>query len=285
MHAVVKFRGAAGVSLVADAYGHPTSPAVLFMHGGGQTRYSWGRAAQRFAEKGFYAVTLDMRGHGESQWSAEGAYDIQHFVDDFYSVLAQLPKNARLPIVVGASLGGITGLLGVGNASEPCASHLVLVDVVPKMNEEGREKITGFMRDNLSGFESHEEAAEAIARYLPHRPRPKDSSGLKKNLRLGDDGRYYWHWDPKFMATDKDINIESTGRKMEQAARNISIPVLLVKGTLSEIVDEEGLKHLRDLIPEVEVVDVNEAAHMVAGDNNDDFGSVVLNFLSKNNRL
>lgn len=285
IHSIVKFRGSEGNTLVADAYGAPTNPAVLFMHGGGQTRFSWGQAAQRFAERGYYAVTLDLRGHGQSQWSLTGSYDTQHFVDDFYEVIAQLPDTPQLPIIVGASLGGVTALLGIGNASEACASHLVLVDVVPKMNEEGKARITGFMRDNVNGFESHEDAADAIAKYLPHRPRPKDSSGLKKNLRKGDDGRYYWHWDPQFMSEDKDINEESTRVRMEDAARKISIPVLLVKGTLSEIVDDEGLEHLRELIPQVDVVDVNEAAHMVAGDNNDDFGSVVLDFLNKNNRL
>lgn len=284
-HSVVKFRGAEGVSLVADAYGNPASPAVLFMHGGGQTRFSWGRAAQRFADQGYYALTLDLRGHGQSQWSPTGSYDIQHFVDDFNAVLDQLPDNEQLPIVVGASLGGVTALLGVGNAQSPCVSHLVLVDVVPKMNEEGKARITGFMRDNIEGFDSHEHAAEAIARYLPHRPRPKDTSGLKKNLRTGDDGRYYWHWDPEFMSQDKDINEESTKRRMEDASRKIAVPVLLVKGALSEIVDEEGLEHLRQLIPHVNVVDVSEAAHMVAGDNNDDFGAVVLQFLSKNSEV
>lgn len=273
------FAGASGVTLTADVHGDPAHPPVLFLHGGGQTRHAWGDAAERFAAEGYFTVTLDLRGHGDSGWAPDGNYEMEGFVGDLRAVIEQLP-GPWLPALVGASLGGVTSLLTVGRAEKPVARALVLVDIVPKINLEGGMKIRDFMRGNPDGFASIEEAADAVAAYMPHRPRPKDVSGLNKNLRLRD-GRYYWHWDPKFIFRDNDINPLQSREYMDQAARNIRIPTLLVKGSLSEIVDDAGVEEFRQVMPEAEVVDVQGAGHMVAGDKNNAFDNAVLEFLKR----
>ncbi|MDT7739667.1 MAG: hypothetical protein QOK09_3036, partial [Mycobacterium sp.] len=66
--------GVGGTRIVADRLGDPETPAVVFLHGGGQTRRSWGKAAAAVAERGWQAVTVDSRGHGESDWSEDGDY-------------------------------------------------------------------------------------------------------------------------------------------------------------------------------------------------------------------
>ena len=279
----VTYSGADGVTLTADAQGDPAHPAVVFMHGGGQTRHAWGDAAECFAGQGYYTVTLDLRGHGDSGWSPDGVYAINTFVQDLRAVLPQLPNadSKAQPVLVGASLGGVTGLVAVGQAEEAIASGLVLVDIVPKINREGANKIGDFMRANPEGFANVEEAADAVAAYLPHRPRPKDVSGLKKNLRLKEDGRYYWHWDPQFINRTQDINPLQNKQIMDNAARNIHIPTLLVKGGISELVDDAGVEEFRQVLPMGEVVEVAGAGHMVAGDKNNAFDGVVLEFLER----
>lgn len=281
----VSYNGVNGVQLVADVQGDPINPAVVFLHGGGQTRHAWGDAAERFAGEGFYTVTLDLRGHGHSDWSAQGEYDIEFFEADLREVLLQLPNagdpSAPLPVLVGASLGGITSLLAVGMAEQAVARGLVLVDIVPKVNPEGAARIAEFMRSSPNGFASVEDAADAVAAYLPHRPRPKDVSGLKKNLRLRDDGRYYWHWDPKFIFREDGVKQTAPKERLDQAAQNIQIPTLLVKGSKSEIVDDEGVEAFRKVLPKGEIVDVKGAGHMVAGDKNSAFDDAVLAFLKR----
>jgi pimeloyl-ACP methyl ester carboxylesterase len=276
------FRGADGVEIAADVHGDPANPPVVFLHGGGQTRHAWGDAAERFATEGYYTVTMDLRGHGDSGWAPNGVYDIADFVADLRAVLTQLP-NATPAALVGASLGGVTSLLAVGTAEQPIARALVLVDIVPKINPEGAMKIHGFMSANPDGFASIEEAADAVSAYMPHRPRPKDVSGLKKNLRLRD-GRYYWHWDPKFIFRNRDINPLQSRDALDAAARNVRVPTLLVKGSLSEIVDDEGVEEFRQVLPNAEVVDVKGAGHMVAGDKNNAFDNAVLDFLRRHDR-
>jgi non-heme chloroperoxidase len=275
------FAGSNGVALCADVHGDPSHPPVVFLHGGGQTRHAWGDAAERFADEGYYTLTLDLRGHGDSGWAADANYELSSFVEDLRAVLLQLP-GPILPALVGASLGGVTALLTVGRAPSPIARALVLVDIVPRMNPEGAKKIHAFMSGNAAGFASIDEAADAVSAYMPHRPRPKDVSGLKKNLRLRD-GRYYWHWDPKFIFQERDINPLQAQVEMTAAARNIAIPTLLVRGSLSEIVDDAGVEEFRQVLPNAEVVDVHGAGHMVAGDKNNVFDSAVLAFLKRHN--
>jgi pimeloyl-ACP methyl ester carboxylesterase len=271
----------AGVGLAADVYGEPGAPPVLLLHGGGQTRHAWGSAAMALAAAGRRAYSIDLRGHGNSDWSPDGAYGLGRFAADVETVASGL--YAR-PALVGASLGGLAALIAVGESEHPVATALVLVDVAPKVETEGREKIGAFMRSGMRGFESLEDAADTIAAYLPHRPRPKDLTGLRKNLRLRGDGRWYWHWDPRFIANMEGVDGQEGEVRHErlcEAARRVDIPTLLVKGGISDIVSDEGSRELHGLIPQLEVADVAGAGHMVAGDKNDAFNHAVIEFINR----
>lgn len=275
-----RFQGSGGVALAASVGGEENAPPVILMHGGGQTRHSWGAAARDLVEAGFRVISLDLRGHGESDWSPSGDYAMEAYANDLREVAATLSMP---PALVGASLGGITSLMAVGEMQMP-ARALVLVDVVPKMEREGAERIGEFMRANPHGFANLDEVADAVSRYISHRPRPSNVEGLRKNVRLKDDGRLYWHWDPK-ISQDLTRGIRS-GReafleRMTRAATGVRVPTLLVRGRRSDVVSDDGVADLRRLIPHVEFVDVAGAGHMVAGDDNDAFNSAVEGFLAR----
>jgi pimeloyl-ACP methyl ester carboxylesterase len=276
------FRLASGIGLAADAYGDPSATPVLFLHGGGQTRHAWGGTAAAVAAAGLHAISLDLRGHGESDHAPDGDYQVEAFVDDLRGVLAQLPER---PFLVGASLGGITSMMTEGLAPEPVSRGVVLVDVTPRLEIVGVQRILGFMAARPEGFASLEEAADVIAEYLPHRARPKDLRGLEKNLRLGPDGRYRWHWDPRLMETWNPARFDPVEgqRILEErlsVARRLRVPVLLVRGRMSDVVSEEGAREFLALVPHAEYVDL-ATGHMVAGDRNDAFTGAVLAFLRK----
>lgn len=274
--------GADGHGLVASVEGK--GRPVLLLHGGGQTRHAWRKTGHDLAKAGFMAVRLDQRGHGDSPWDDEARYQFFDYGRDARAVARALREETGLaPVAVGASLGGMAALLA--QDSEPgLFAGLVLVDVVPDMNQTGLTKVRDFMRAHLEdGFASVEEAADAIAIYLPHREKPKSLEGLRKNLRLKPDGRYHWHWDPKFQLGENGI--ESRRAEViaaaEAAARRLDVPCLLVRGGQSELVGEEEAKAFLGLVPHAEWVDVKEAAHMVAGDRNDAFGDALQAFLAK----
>lgn len=275
----VTFTGA-GLELVADATGPVEGPPVLLLHGGGQTRHAWKNTALRLAEQGFRAIAVDARGHGESDWDPCGRYELEAFAADLAAIVGAQPEP---PAVVGASLGGSTAMLAVG-ALGVVVSSVVLVDIAPQIEASGVERIFAFMSGHPDGFASLEEAADAVAAYLPHRKRPRDLDGLKKNLREAADGRLRWHWDPRFVAAMKARG--PTRHDLAEAARALDVPTLLIRGKLSDLLTEEGARHFLSLVPHAEYVDVSGAAHMVAGDENDRFSDAVVSFLrSSSSRL
>jgi pimeloyl-ACP methyl ester carboxylesterase len=264
-----------GMTLAADVAGPRGAPTVVLGHGGGQTRHSWDKCELELARAGYFAINYDLRGHGESDWSPDGSYGMEDRADDLAAVVAHGSAPFAL---VGASLGGVTGLVAATRGLEPAA--IVLVDIVPKMARGGVDRIRGFMAASPNGFANLEEAADAISSYYPDRPRPKDLSGLHKNLRLGSDQRYHWHWDPR-MLNDMRGDPQRLLDLMDQADWTDRVPTLLVRGMKSDIVDDDGVEDLRRRIPQLEVAKIGGAGHMVAGDKNDEFNAAVLQFLGR----
>jgi pimeloyl-ACP methyl ester carboxylesterase len=273
-----RYQGADGLNLAADIGGDPAAPAVMLLHGGGQTRHSWGGAMRDLLAAGYHVISLDARGHGDSDWSPDGRYGLEGMAADLRAVIATL---ASKPALVGASMGGMTALYTVGNSSDALASALVMVDVVPRIDRSGAAKIQAFMQANPDGFATLEDAADAVSAYNPHRPRPKNLTGLMKNLRRRDNGRLYWHWDPAFLRGPDELEPPTFGDRLVAACDHIRIPTLLVRGLNSDLVTDAGVADFRQHLPQLEVFDVPGAGHMVAGDKNDAFNQGVFQFLQR----
>lgn len=259
-----------------DADGDRDGDPIILLHGGGQTRHSWRNAAKALASIGLYVIRPDLRGHGESDWARNGEYALSDFAAD---IAAMSRQCSRLPVIVGASLGGLASLLAIGSSTVPLARALILVDVALNLSGDGVGRIRDFMGSYETGFASPEEAAQAVAKYLPHRSRRPDASNLMRNLRRGEDGLYRWHWDPAFFAAQEFSSTQPDS--LLEATRKISVPTLLVRGSLSEVVSDESIRHLAAVLPSIEVVNVADATHMVVGDNNDAFNAVIVEFLKR----
>lgn len=278
--------GAGGMELVIDRGGPVGGPGVLLLHGGGQNRHAWKGTTVALARAGFDVVAADARGHGDSAWSPEAAYDMTDMADDVERLLGLFD---RPPVAVGASMGGIAALTLQGRSETQRYRGLVLVDVTPRMEVEGVERIVRFMAARPDGFESLEEAAEVIAAYNPHRERSGNVDGLRKVLRERD-GRWMWRWDPQFIlskAADM-LGENGTAARMEQmaddlhaAAARVTVPTLLVRGQQSDLVSEDTVKEFLAEVPHADYVDVSGTGHMVAGDDNDAFTEAVADFLDR----
>jgi non-heme chloroperoxidase len=271
-----RWQGAGGLWLAADSWGDPANTLVVLQHGGGQTRHAWKGTGQVLGEAGYYAVAFDARGHGDSDWSHDGGYSQDLMVQDLQCVLGT--SGDRGCVLVGASMGGGTSLVAAGEHAVD-ALALVLVDIAPRIEPEGVKNIEAFMRRNPDGFSSLNEVAEAIGSYQPHRIRPASLQGLAKNVRLGADGRYHWHWDPRFLQGHRDLAQRQT--RLEACARALDVPTLLVKGAKSDVLTDEGVREFQALAPNSEYMNIASAGHMVAGDRNDAFGKAVVEFLMR----
>ena len=268
--------GADGVTLAGDEWGAEGAPLVMLLHGGGQTRHAWKDVGEKLAAAGYRAIAFDARGHGDSGWSADGRYDQDSMIDDLKSVLRAIGDPR--PALVGASMGGGTSLVAVGE-DHVDATALVMVDIAPRVEPDGVARIRAFMSHKPEGFDTLDEVADAIAGYQPHRARPRSLAGLAKNLRIGDDGKYRWHWDPRFLA--RPIDVKRRLQRLEACARRLRLPTLLVRGGLSDVLTEEGAREFLALCPHAEYVSIGSAGHMIAGDRNDVFGKSVLDFLAR----
>ena len=280
----------AGLELTADVSGPPDGMPVLLLHGGGQTRHSWHHSATTLGALGYRVYNLDLRGHGESDWAGDGNYHIDAFAADVRAVaeaMTATDPRRRLPVLVGASLGGIASMTAIAETETNIAAALVLVDVGPKIERQGADRIGAFMMKNMeAGFATLGEVADSIGEYNPHRPRPSNLDGLKKNLRQKSDGRWYWHWDPAFITGRRGSSDETRSltepHRLAMNATKIAergLPTLMVRGRQSDLLSEEGAAEYKRLIPHGQFVDVAGAGHMVAGDRNDVFNDAVVQFL------
>ncbi len=270
-------RSSSGIELATRVWSGTETPIVL-AHGGGQTHHSWGSTATTLAARGHRVLTYDLRGHGDSTWAEDGDYSNPAYGSDAVSIAEWLSE----PVIwIGASLGGMSGLLATHQAPGAFAA-LVLVDITHRPALDGVRRILEFMQADIEhGFASLDDAADAVAAYQPHRKRPPDTKGLEKNLRLGEDGRWRWHWDPAFLRTRPSGGMaKDYWTEMDAATEALQTPTLLVRGQLSDLVTDAEVAAFRKAVPHANYVDVVDATHMIAGDKNDVFTSVILDFVA-----
>ena len=268
-----------GITVEFDLWGKIKRDAILLLHGGGQTRHSWNATAEKITQVDGCAITMDLRGHGDSDWSHGGDYELSDFSEDVAFLIDTLEIQ---PSLVGASLGGLVGIYLEGRYSPGSISALVLVDIVPNINVLGAEKIKDFMLEHSkTGFSSLSEVSDILFEYNPHREKSSDLEGLKKNLRKRGE-KWFWHWDPLFISSErgKENPDMRNPELLNELCSNISVPMLLVRGKLSDLVTEIQVREFLERFPEASFADVSGAGHMVVGDKNDAFANEVIEFLN-----
>lgn len=263
-----------GGSWVADVAGPEAAPTVLLLHGGGQTRHAWGGTALAMAQAGWRSVALDLPGHGESAWSVHGDYRIETMSRDMARFCHALGSPLAL---VGASLGGMIGMAMAARSDAPPIAALALVDIAPRVEAKGVDRIVEFMRAHPDGFATLQDAARHIASYRG-RPVMAHPRGLQKNLRLNRAGRWTWHWDQRLM-NDENHNHRNDPAFFERALARYAGPLMLVRGARSDVISPAGAEQFQHTFPQARFVALPGAGHMVAGDANDAFTASLIEFL------
>lgn len=264
-----------GLKLAGEAFGDPAAPPVLFFHGGGQSRNAWIGSARAVAEAGYYGISFDLRGHGESDWVADGDYLLEAFGRDVERLIGQFDRPVTL---VGASRGGQAAL--VGGSRHPAKVRLImLADVAPLMRNEGVDGIRAFFAAGGAGYVSLDAAADSLATHLDQ-PRLRDAGRLARSMRRDADGRWYWRWDPE-TGNRAFLNPASEGEAILAAAARVRSPVVLVRAELSHLVTDEGIARFQQLAPQLEVIIAEGVGHMFTADRNDAFAAQLLACLER----
>ena len=273
----VRIEGADGVTLAAAVEGPAAGWPVVLLHGGGQTRHAWRGIVDALVDRGWLTFAVDLRGHGDSDWASD--YTVDAYARDCAALVGQFD---RPPVLVGASLGGVISVITEGELRPGGSTALVVADIVPDLNLAGVARVRDFMGAHGEGFSSLEDAATAIADYTGRAPRSSSTAGLLKVLRQRENGRWYWHWDPRVLTNGLgEDEPKEVGRRMGSALGRVTVPTLLVRGLVSDVVTTEGAEDFVLRAPNAERADIGGAGHMVAGDQNDAFTEATLSFLDR----
>lgn len=227
------------------------------------------------ADAGYRGITVDLRGHGDSTWADDGDYLLDAYARDIEHIIDGLERPAAL---VGASRGGQAALVAASRRPSRLAL-VMLADVAPMLRDAGVDIFRAFFRASEAGFASLDDAADALAEHL-HQPRMTDASGLRRAMRIGGDGRFYWQWDPRTAAPEM-LNPPSEGRQLQAAAARVDCPVIMVRAELSGVVTDEGVATFHRLTPQLEVIEAKGVGHMFTGDQNDAFAERLLDQLAR----
>jgi len=141
---IIEYRGFAGVRLEAEVVGADDDPAVLLVHGAAQTRQVWSSLADSLQKAGRRVISLDLRGHGGSEWPDDGRYDFEALFEDLRAVLAQMGTR---PVVVASTLGGWIACAALERDAALLASGLVLVDLPVNLDPSVSQKIGKRLRE------------------------------------------------------------------------------------------------------------------------------------------
>jgi pimeloyl-ACP methyl ester carboxylesterase len=254
-------------------------PTLIFTHGFGQNRLSWRASARSLSALGFNCLCLDARGHGDSDWSEGGAYELDDFVWDLSKLAQHLTaQTGRKPILIGASMGGLVGMLAECEAPGTFGA-IVLVDVTPRWENAGVSRIFEFMRAYPDGFADIHAASAAVSAYMPHRE-SQDPERLRGHLRAGADSRLRWHWDPSLLEHIPKAS-ERYQARLEAAASAVKCPLLLLSGGKSDVVSSRTIQHFLSLVPHATHQQITDATHLIVGDRNDVFCQAIHAYLTQ----
>lgn len=248
-------------------WGLPGRPQVLLLHGGNQSSHSWDLVSLHLADR-YHVFALDQRGHGDSEWSRDLDYSLDAMVADAEAFVTTIGLDR--PVVVGHSMGGrVTLTLALRRPD--LARALVVVDVGPEVSEAGARTILDFVARNLE-FDDLEQFVDNVVRYDPFRSREHIERTLRYNLLQRADGRWISKVDHRRLPhPNRALTLDDVGA--------IEVPVLVVRGAESNILEADAAERFRAALPDGQLVTVDRTGHNVHSGNTAGFLGEVVPFL------
>ena len=242
-------------------WGDPGLPTVILLHGFAQTSHAWDLITLGLADR-FHLISLDQRGHGDSQWATDGDYSLETQQQDLDEFIKSL--GVRRLILVGLSMGGRNAYV-FASRNPQLISNLVVVDTGPQGIRSGRSRIRNFvtMPDELDTFE---EFVERVHSYVPHRSLEQISNSLLNNIRQMENGKWTWKYDRLL----RDPNYRRQAASQDQLWaywESVKCPSLIIRGGNSDVLASEMVAEMTSRNPFSESAVVPESGHLVPGDN------------------
>ena len=236
-------------------------PRLVLIHGGAQNAHTWDTVALAL---GVPLVAIDLAGHGHSDWRKDAIYSHDNLAKDVVTAIEKLAPNAKA--VVGMSLGGLTAL-SVAHRAPHLVRHLVLIDITPGVNAKKAKAVLDF----VNGPQSFASFDDLLARTKEHNPTRSESSlrrGILHNAVQLQDDSWRWRYDRSNHArSSSDDDPNSNGfAQLWEAVSELKCPLLVVRGGLSPVVDDDDVAEVKRRKAYAEIVVIENAGHSIQGD-------------------
>lgn len=237
-------------------------PVAVLVHGGGQNAHTWDTVALAL---GVPVLAVDLPGHGHSSWRDDGTYGTESMADDIAVAIRSLAPAAR--VIVGMSLGGLTSL-ALADRHPNLVRSLVLVDITPGVTPTKVKAVTDF----INGPQAFASFDDLLQRTIEHNPTRSVSSlrrGILHNARQLDDGSWEWRYDrrkARAASAGETAEVPAAVRDWWAVIGGLACPIMLVRGAVSPVVDDEDVVELRRRRADAVVHVVEQAGHSVQGD-------------------
>ena len=251
-----------GIRLHYLDWGATARRSILFLHGGGLTAHTWDLVCLALRPR-FHCYALDLRGHGDSEWSPNMQYGLDAYAQDVEGVAQAL--ELRDFVLVGMSLGGLTALAYAGQHAA-LLRLLVVVDVGPTVRPEGARRIRDFMLES-DELDSVDEFVERAMRFNPRRNRELLRRSLMHNLRQLPNGKWTWKYDRRHRQSRDDPHADRRRQELWNDVAKITCPTVVVRGEKSDVFTLEDAAALATALADGRWVEVRGAGHTVQGDN------------------
>jgi pimeloyl-ACP methyl ester carboxylesterase len=236
------------------------APQVVLIHGGGQNAHTWDTVLLALSRP---ALCVDLPGHGHSG-DIDPARPVgpRSFAEDVAQMVREHAPNAAA--VVGMSLGGLTAMELAVVAPE-LVRKLAMVDVTPGADREKASDVVAFLAGPES-FESFEEILERTMAFNPTRSETSLRRGILHNAYEREDGRWVWRHQREVASIGDQERTGLDFASLWDDLAGIDVPVLLLRGDRSPVVDDDDVARFRELQPGADVIVVDDAGHSIQGD-------------------
>jgi pimeloyl-ACP methyl ester carboxylesterase len=265
-----RFVNVNGLRLHFLDWGSEGKQPMILLHGIGRVAHTFDHLAGHFS-KDYRVIAVDMRGHGDSGWSSEGAYLVEDYVKDIEGLAAQVGlKNI---VIWGNSTGGRVAQVFAGMHPELVAG-VISEDVGPERPREIADSGTNRMRqEDERGWASEDELLAQLKSSNARTNPAVLEAYVKFGSKRRPDGRVIWKRDPKiangFVPTE-----------LWRFVRQIKSPIIYVLGGRSTIVPAATQQELKQALPQVQIVTLPGLGHYPSEENTKDFLEVVDKFLA-----
>jgi esterase len=258
-------------------WGEPDSPPVMLLHGFAQTCHSWDFVALSLCDR-FRVIALDQRGHGDSDWAPDGDYSPETQQKDIAAIVEAL--DLRDFVLMGLSMGGRNSFTYAANHPDRIKA-LVIVDAGPENQAAGSNNIRNFVQhdDELDSIDAF---VERVRKYNPRRATEQIRGSIRHNLRQLPNGRWTWKYDKALRSPGRRMGADpETAKRLWSYLESLKCPTLLVRGAASDVIAMDTAETMHRRIPNSKLATVENAGHLVMGDNPSGFQKAVMEFLGK----